>query len=164
MQPFGYGPSSATDIAGIAAAVSAAVWSAQDRELTIDPSITVAPLQATYSHNKVATRDFTLYQGGTETFTWVITDANGDPVDLSSKAVRLVLATDDGNSLTGVAQYDKPAGLTVGGADGNNVSRTFSTSDTGAVRTMKYLLWNQTDGDPMAEGTIRVRPALRSVS
>jgi hypothetical protein len=126
--------------------------------------VTVTPLQATSVQNKVAVRDVELVQYGTETYTWVITDATGAAVDLSGKTVRLVLFTNDGTTVTGVAQYESPADLTVSGSGHNNVTRTFSTTDSGTKRVMQYVLWNQTNGIPLVRGKIDVSPALRAYS
>lgn len=111
---------------------------------------------------RVAIRDISLVQHGTESYVWTITDADGGPINLTGKTLRLVMYTADGVSITGVAQYESPAGLTIGSDDGNEVTRTFSTTDSGTARVMRYDLWNQTDGIPLARGKIDVSPALRT--
>lgn len=137
-------------------------------------AITVTPTQVVSTNPRYSTRDLAPIAAGSEpTEIITVTDANGDPVNLSGKTVRLVVAsiTDDADTeqvvddtLAASFQYETGGdGITIGGGSSNQVTIEHSADKTGTAGTYRYFLWNVDDKLVLAKGTLTIEPATFGV-
>jgi hypothetical protein len=134
----------------------------------------ITPLLATTSNPRFASRDLPAILASSEpSDVWTIVSATGSAVDLSGKELRLVAYTvsDAGDEadpfddvLAGSFKYESGGnGITLGGADNNQVTVQHSSSKTSTVGDYRYVLWNVTDKLPLARGKMPIVPALLNV-
>lgn len=139
-------------------------------------SVTVSPIQASSANPRLSTRKLaTIPQGTAPSDIVVLTDSQGDPVDLSGKTLRMVVAsvTDEGDAddrtddeIEAIYKYETGDGLTVQGADDNNVLIQHDAANTTTCGSFRYWLLDVTDADqPFAllKGTFDVEPAATDV-
>lgn len=125
--------------------------------------VTVAPLQAGLGVSSVLTfgttrRDVSVFQESAGSLVFAVTDGNGDPVDLSSSTMRLVVFEEDGTEVLSI----EDASISVSGDDNNQVSVLLTTTHTGTVRDDQYALWDLTNNQVVATGRFVVRVTGKS--
>lgn len=146
-------------------------------------SLTITPIQASATNPRYSTRDLApIAQFSEPTEVFNITDGTGAAIDLSAKDLRLVVYTRAGEEtnyqtgddptfdpyaaeLAASYQYDTSSdgGITVGGADNNQVTVQWAEDDTESAGRKRYFLWNVTDNIVLAKGKRPVEPAVFEV-
>ena len=136
-------------------------------------TLTITPLVASVANPFYATRDLPkLPAASANTIVWTITDGNGAAVNLSGKTIRLVayLTTSAGDNVDSVIddtiaasfQYATSGdGITVGGADNNQITLVHSITKTATPGDFRYMLWNITDNTLLAKGKMPIEPSVK---
>jgi hypothetical protein len=152
----------------------AVVWSST---ATTGGPWVVTPLGVTVNSPRYATRNLaTVTQGSAPTDVLVITDAAGEPIDLSGRTLKIVaaLVTDAGevddkfdDTLEGRFAYTTADGeLTVGGADDNQLSILHDATNTATAGNYRYWLWDVTNAARpivLVKGRLPIEPAAFEV-
>lgn len=127
-------------------------------------SIVLTPFQATVQQPRVASINFEIGQSEVVTYTFIILDDNGDPVDLSGKTLNFVAWNSPNGGVTQVEafSYSTADFVTVTGASSNEVEVEFQAVDTAeAPATYSYSLVRVTGGPyRLVTGTMKVTPGL----
>jgi hypothetical protein len=137
--------------------------------------ITITPVQANSSNPRYSTRAMAnIGQGSAPSDLWEFDDANDEPIDLSGKTVRLVFAqvSDEGDdeisvvddTLEGSFKYETGgSGLTIGGADDNQVTLQHDATKTATAGDYRFFWWNVTDKILLAKGSVSIEPTAFDV-
>lgn len=135
-------------------------------------TLTITPLVASVANPFYATRDLPkLPAASGNTIVWTITDGAGAAVSLSGKTIRLVayLTSDSGDDVDSVIddtiaasfQYATSGdGITVGGADNNQITLVHSITKTATPGNYRYFLLNVTDRIVLAKGRMPIEPSV----
>lgn len=95
--------------------------------------------------------DIEYYRNSELVLTYTVTDADGNPVDLSGKVLLMQVKNYKGDAVGDVlAALSVGSGLAIGGANDNVI--TFSGTYDIEQGSYYYDLWNTTDSIPIAEG------------
>lgn len=112
----------------------------------------------TYS-NVGGSLDLVMHPGATFYIDLVLTDGDGDPIDLTGSTLRLLAATPDGTEVLDLTS-DPAAGIEVTDADAGAVALTVEPDDVPAVGTVTRYSLSRTDSEGFVEcltrGTVRV--------
>jgi hypothetical protein len=137
-------------------------------------TVVFTPMKAAVTNPRFTTKNIAEIPAGTApTDYWDITDGNDQPVDLSGKTIRFVVAsiedlTEDfdpfDDELTGEYQYDTDDGITISGDDDNRVTVQHDADNTATAGDYRYFLLNVTDNIMLAKGKMPVTPAVLLVS
>jgi hypothetical protein len=99
--------------------------------------------------------DIEYYRNSELVLTYTVTDAAGDPVDLSAKDLLMQVKNYRGDSAANaLAELTVGSGLSIGGASNNVI--TFSGTYDIEQGTYYYDIWNTTDAIPIAYGDFKV--------
>lgn len=133
--------------------------------------VAVTPFQAITTNPRYQTRDVPpIAQGSAPTDVWVVVTANGEPVNLSGKTVRLVaFEVDDPDedvkydeTLVPAFEYQTGGdGIVIAGDENNEVRLTHDVLKTATAGNFRYFLWNITDSLVLAKGKLPIEPAVK---
>jgi hypothetical protein len=122
-------------------------------------NVVVTPIQGTIINPQQVNLDLEVTQYSAQSFTWIFTDANGNPVNLSGKTVELKAVNQSGALI--INYQSGGPNLVIGGTSNNQVTVTFNPADTQiSPQNLFSTLWNVTDKLPLSEGTISFKPAV----
>jgi hypothetical protein len=144
-------------------------------------SVTITPLLAAVTNPRHSTRNLATIAAGTApTDVITVTDGTGAAVDLSGKSLRLVayIRSDEADeydpendadkwdaTLAAVFKYETGSGggLSVGGADNNQVTIEHDAANTALAGRYRYWLLNVTDNIAISKGRMPIEPAVLDV-
>lgn len=107
------------------------------------PAPVITPLMATLSAVRNVNQNITLWQREGASFSWLVTDANGNPAVLTNRTLVLYLySTDAAFNPTPIATYGNLTGLSI---SGSTVTVQFNPTDLTAPGVLRYNLWDITD-------------------
>lgn len=139
-------------------------------------SVTITPIRASAANPRLSSRKLaTIPQGTGPTDLVNLTDSAGDPVDLSGRTLRMVIAsvtdeqdaddrTDD--EIEALYKYETGDGLTVQGADDNQIRIDHDAENTTTAGKFRYWIHDVTTADQpitLLKGTFDVEPAATDV-
>lgn len=153
-----------TDVLAVAASVS------NNQTSNAPPSVTFS---ATTVQTVYAEKDLpAIAQGSAVTIVWNINDTDGNPVNLTGKQVRFVLASASGLNdaaiaLTGKVQYDTTTPgdsdkISLGGTGHNQVTVNLQAADTGTAGRCRVFVWNITDNQLLATGSVWIKATAKT--
>ena len=122
------------------AAIDADLTSIETKIDAIDltEQVTVTPIQSNISSPVDARDDITIYTDtSSPVVIWILLDADNDPIDVSGGTVTFLAIDDHGQTVLSKSTADD---LSVGGANNNQVSMTYTTAETATVRSLTYTL------------------------
>jgi hypothetical protein len=124
---------------------------------------TLYPLASTVSAGEVTDHQLVAYQGSrVGPYAFTIEDGDGNPVNLSGKAVKFVLLPFGSTSPTHTASSTSTGGeVSVGSTDHNVVTVTLGSTLAGSVGNFEYELKNTTDKAMLDRGSLRIRRASK---
>jgi hypothetical protein len=127
-------------------------------------TVNVLPVASTVSAGEVTGTSLIAYQNQTITYTFGIVDSNGDPVDLSTKAVAFYAALKGSQNTPIITRDSDGNGITIGGNDGNSVAVALTDTHTASIANYVYSLWNTTDDMPLAKGQLSIQAIPQEVA
>lgn len=132
-------------------------------------NVTVAPLQTsivypTFTINGGTVLNLEIPQNGSSSWLFVVTDSEGDLVDLSGKTIRLVVHDYYGAARFAVTSGSSEGGtITISGASSNQLTVEVTEDSTASAFAGEYKLWNVTDRDVLASGKFTIKTAPLTV-
>ena len=119
-------------------------------------SLTVSPIAGTIA-SRFTSPLLTLVQHEDIDYgPWVITDTDGNPVDLSGLALALVVYDLEGDADEEWRLTTGDSEITVGGVDNNQVTLTDDDTHTGTACRWGYTLWDTDNGAPIQRGILAI--------
>lgn len=116
--------------------------------VTLNPALVTVPTGIVMGESVIVA-----YQNETKTFTFVIEDADGEPIDLSDKDVRFTASQREVmNTPTIIHDNDLVGGLVVTGDDDNVVEVTMDGDDTATTGSLFYAIWDVTENVVLTRG------------
>ena len=124
--------------------------------------VTVAPIQT-----ELTTANFTTFGGSISNVSiaqnasgeivYAVTDAAGDPINLSGKTLQYDIHDYNGNIEFTLTTTEGE--IVISGDDNNQVTVSITTTETANADELKYKLWNKTDDDLLSTGNFGVKAA-----
>ncbi len=118
--------------------------------------VTILPVSATVSTGEVIGTSLVAYQNSDATFSFGVTDANGDPINLTGKTVAFYAAYAASQNTPVITRQTSGSGVTISGDDNSTVNVALTDTHTANLASFVYSLWNVTDDTPLARGSLEV--------
>jgi hypothetical protein len=87
---------------------------------------------------------------------WVITDSDGDPVDLSGLQLAFVVYDDEGDATELWRLTTADGELPISGDDNNQITLTDDATNTQDDGQFRYTLWDTTNSRPLQRDVLRI--------
>lgn len=155
---------SQSSLDALSVAMNASLAQIYEAVLAIDvggtASVIVTPLSSTVSAGEVSESDLTAYQHAKlGRYVWIITDSDGNHVDLSGKAITIVFY-DPHPPYTTRFSYSTDSGeVVISGTNHDQVELDADDEHTAEPGILAYVVRNSTDDTILARGTLTIVPA-----
>ena len=125
---------------------------------------TVAPVVATATSTFYAEENLpSIAQASAVSVVFVCLDSDDVAINLSGKTVRFIVTrTPESDAAVVFYRETGGSGVTVSGADSNNVTVAITTTNTASALRGWYHLWNTTDSILLSRGAISIDPAKKT--